>query len=58
MEGENMLFIIIVGVIFVCLVAFSSCSVAKREDDKSEQQYLEYIKSKNKENNKTNNEGE
>ena len=58
MEGESMLVIIIVGVIFMTLVAFGGCAVAGREDERLHKQHLEYIKSKNNENNKTNNEGE
>lgn len=53
-----MLFIVIVGLIFIALVAFSGCLIAGQEDERSDRQHLEYIKSKNKDNNKTNNEGE
>jgi uncharacterized protein YxeA len=46
--------IIVVAVLFL----YSALNLSKQEDKLSEIQYLQYIKSKNKENNKTNNEGE
>ena len=52
--------IIIVGIVFIVglLLVFACCKAAGDYDRKSEKQYLEYIKSKTKENNNTNNEGE
>ena len=51
---------IIISIIILLFILFlySACKLAKREDQWAEKQYYEYIKSKNKDNNKTNNEGE
>ena len=50
--------LLIIIIILIGLVAIASCSMAGHEENKADRQYSEYIKSRNKANNKTNNEGE
>ena len=53
-----MIFIIALVVIVLMLFVYSITVLSKREDEWMERQYHEYIKSKNKDNNNQNNEGE
>jgi hypothetical protein len=53
----------IIIIVSICLFAdlliiFACCKVAGESDRSSEQQYLQYIKSKTTENNNTNDKGE